>query len=229
MPAAAVAGAAVIGGIYSARKSANAAQDASNAQVAASDRGIAEQQRQFDAVRELLQPYVNTGTTALGQQGDLTGLNGTGAQQAAIAALQNSPQFAALQQQGTNAILQNASATGGLRGGNTQAALAQFSPALLSQLITDQYSRLGGLSAMGQNAAAGVGNAGMQTGSGISNLLQQQGAAQAGGALAQGRAQAGYVNAFGNAIGAYGALGGFGGGGGSSSPSNAELAAKYGF
>src|SRR5689334_18805142 len=116
MPAAAVAGAAVIGGIYSARKQANAAEDASNAQVAASDRGIAEQRRQFDAVRELLQPYVNTGTTALAQQGDLAGLNGAGAQQAAIAALQGSPQFAALQQQGTNSILQNASATGGLRG-----------------------------------------------------------------------------------------------------------------
>ena len=55
-------------------------------------------------------------------------------------------------QQGQDAILQNASAIGGLRGGNTQAALAQFRPALLSQLIAEQYNRLGGLSSLGQNA-----------------------------------------------------------------------------
>jgi len=66
--------------------------------------------------------------------------------------------------------------------------LAQFRPQVLSSLIEQQYNRLGGLSSMGQNAAAGVGNAGMQTGNNISNLLQQQGAAQAGGALATGQA-----------------------------------------
>lgn len=206
--AAAVGVGSLAAGLYSSHKQANAAEDASNAQIAAGDRGIAEQHRQFDAVQKLLQPYVTTGSTALGQQGDLAGLNGAGAQQSAIAALQSSPQFAALQQQGTNSILQNASATGGLRGGNTQGALAQFSPALLSQLITDQYSRLGGLSSMGQNAAAGVGNAGLQTGNNVSQLLQQQGAAQAGNALAQGRAQAGYANAITGALGSYAGLGG---------------------
>jgi hypothetical protein len=232
MPAAAAV-AVVAGSIYAAKKSANAAEDASNQQAASAQAGIAEQQRQFDAVRELLSPYVSQGTTALTAQGDLAGLNGVGAQKAAIDALQASPQFTALQQQGENRILANASATGGLRGGNTQAALAQFSPALLNQVINDQYGRLGGMVSIGQNAAAGVGNAGMQTGSGISNLLQQQGAALAGGALAGGRAQSGYVNAFANGLGAYGALGGFarGGGGytGDTGLSNADLAAKYGF
>jgi hypothetical protein len=118
--------------------------------------------------------------------------------------------FTSMLQQGENSILQNASATGGLRGGNTQAALAQFSPALLSQMINDQYSRLGGLTALGQNAAAGVGNAGMQTGSNISALLQQQGAAQAGNALGQGQAVAGIANGFASGAGAYAGMRGFG-------------------
>ena len=113
-----------------------------------------------------------------------------------------------MQQQGNNAILANASATGGLRGGNTQAALAQFSPQLLSQLIQQQFGNLGGLTSVGQNAAAGVGNAGMQTGNSITNLLQQQGAAQAGAALAGGRASMGAWS------GGMGALGTFAGGGG---------------
>lgn len=210
---AALGGAALVGGIYSANKQANAANDAAGQQAASAQLGIDETRRQFDAIQKLLQPYVSTGATALAQQGDLAGLGGTGAQQAAISALQASPMFTALQQQGESRILANASATGGLRGGNVQGALAQFSPALLNQVITDQYARLGGLSSMGQNAAAGVGNAGMQTGSGISSLLQQQGAALAGGSLAGGRAQAGYANAVSSAIGAYGAFGGGGGGG----------------
>ena len=70
---------------------------------------------------------------------------------------------------------------------------------------------------MGQNAAAGTGNAGMQTGQGISNLLQQQGAAQAGAALAAGRSNAQLYGTLGNAVGTFAGLGGFsglGGGGG---------------
>jgi hypothetical protein len=99
-----------------------------------------------------------------------------------------------LTRQGEEAILQQASATGGLRGGNTQGALAQFRPQVLSSLINQQYGRLGGLTSMGQNAAVGVGNAGMQTGQNISGLYGQQGAAAAGSALAQGQA-------FGNVMG----------------------------
>jgi hypothetical protein len=100
-----------------------------------------------------------------------------------------------LQQQGENALLQNASATGGLRGGNLQAALAQFRPQLFSQLIESQYGKLGALSGLGQASAAGQAAAAQQTGSDIATLLGQQGAAQAGSALASGQAQA---NAWGN-------------------------------
>lgn len=186
-----IAGAAVVGtvgGIYSANKSAGAAQDATREQVEAADRGIAEQRRQFDAIQQLLSPYVAAGNGAIAGQQNLLGLNGQPAQQSAIDGIQTSAQFGALAQQGENAILANGSATGGLRGGSVQAALAQFRPQLLSGLIDQQYQRLGGLSSMGQNAAAGVGNAGMATGNQITQLLGQQGAAQAGGALAQGKA-----------------------------------------
>lgn len=147
---------------------------------------------------------------ALQGQQDLLGLNGFGAQQTSIDALKNSPMFTSLLAQGENSILQNASATGGLRGGNTQSALAQFSPALLAQTINDQYSRLGGITALGQNSAVGVGNAGMQTGGSIAALLQQQGAAQAGGALGQGAAIAGFGNNLAGGLGMYAGLQGFG-------------------
>lgn len=210
MVAAIVGAATVAGGLYSADQQSNAAQDAANQQSASAQAGIAAQEARFQQVQQLLSPYVQAGTGAVTGQQNLLGLNGNDAQRTAIDQLQNSSQFQALAQQGENGILQNASATGGLRGGNVQGALAQFRPAMLSALIDQQYSRLGGLASLGQNAAAGVGNAGVATGNQVTNLLQQQGAALAGGQLAQGRAQAGYVNAFSNGLGVFGGLGGFG-------------------
>lgn len=209
---AAVAAAAAIGGaVISSNAQGDAADTAAGAQVQSTQMGTAEQRRQFDAVRQLLNPYVNAGTGALNAQQNLIGLNGAGAQQTAITSLQNSPQFTSMLKSGENSILQNASATGSLRGGNTQAALAQFSPQLLAQVIESQYGKLGGLTSIGQNAAAGVGNAGMQTGNAISALLQQQGAAQAGAALANGRAQSQMINGIAGGIGTIAGMGGFGG------------------
>lgn len=208
----AIGGAGIATGIYSANKAAGAAGDAAQLQSQSAQQGIDEQRRQFDAIQKLLSPYVNAGTGALSGQQDLLGLNGSAAQQSSIDALKTSPQFQALTQQGQDAILANASATGGLRGGNVEASLAQFQPQLLSQLISQQYSRLGDLTSIGQNAAAGTGNAGVQTGNNIATLLGQQGSALAGGALASGRADAAGASSITNSIlsglGAFKGLGG---------------------
>lgn len=204
--ATAVVAGSVITGVMSSNAQQDAASTAANAQSQSSAASIAESQRQFNAIQELLKPYTQAGTNALAGQTNLIGLNGTGAQQTAIDAIANGPQMAALQKQGENSILQNASATGGLRGGNTQAALAQFRPQLLNQLINQQYSNLGGLTSIGQNAAAGVGNAGMQSSAQIQNALQQQGAAQAGAALASGQAQANMWSGIGSTASTLGTL-----------------------
>jgi hypothetical protein len=208
-----------IGGITGAKQAGEAAERAGQTQAAAAEKGIEEQRRQFDALVELMAPYVTAGTGALGAQQNLIGLGGAGAQQQAIEALQASPQFTALQQQGENALLQNAAATGGLRGGNVQAALAQFRPQVLSSLIDQQYSRLGGLSSLGQASAAGQASSGLQSASNIGNLLANQGAALAGGIMGQGgiaRQTFGDVlNIAKTAAQMAGAGGGGGGGGGS--------------
>lgn len=221
--------AAIVGGtVVSGAIQSKAAKSAASTQSAAASEGIAEQRRQFEAARELMRPYVEAGTAALGdlapyqeagasafqQQLALAGLSGAEAQRSAIEAIERGPEFEALTTTGEEAILQSAAATGGLRGGGTQAALAQFRPQVLSQLINQQYGRLGGLSATGlgvtegiigrgQSAAAGVGSAGISTGSNVANLLAQQGAAQAGGML-------GSASAWGNTIGSLGTLAGRG-------------------
>ncbi|HAV4987986.1 TPA: hypothetical protein JIZ13_01330 [Acinetobacter nosocomialis] len=208
MPAAAIAAGSIGLGLISSNKAAkaqkNAANQAADAQIQSNQAAIDEQKRQFDAIQELMKPYVNAGTGALSGQQDLLGLNGADKQQAAINSINNSQAMQTYMQQGENAILQNAAATGGLRGGNTQSALSQFRPQLLNQLINQQYQNLGGLTSIGQNAAAGVGNAGMQSANNIGNLLQQSGAAQAGNALAQGQATANQWAGIGNLVGQLG-------------------------
>ena len=176
----------IIGGITGAPAAAKAAEQAASTQAAAAGQGIEEQRRQFDKLVELMTPYISAGTGALTQQQALIGLGGPEAQQQAIAGFEQSPLFQSITQQGENAILQRASATGGLRGGNVNLALSQFRPQALNALIEQQYGRLGGIAQMGQSSAAGQGAQGMASASNIGNLLANQAAATAGGQIAGG-------------------------------------------
>lgn len=216
----AMAAASLVGSYLASDSQSDAADTAASAQTQSAQLGIEEQRRQFDAVQKLLSPYVNAGTGAMAGQQDLLGLNGQPAQQTAIGGIESSPMFGAMARQGEDAILANASATGGLRGGNVQGALAQFRPNLLAELIEKQYQRLGGITQMGQASAAGVGSAGMQTGNNVTQLLGQQGAAGAGAALASGRANAELINGITGAFGSFVGGGGLKRIGGTSSGSN---------
>lgn len=188
--AAAVIGSAVIGGVVSM----SAASKAGKAQVQAADAAAAEQRAAREEMRTLLNPYVSAGTPALQAQMAALGLSGPEAQQAFVTQQAESPIFQSLAQQGETAILQNASATGGLRGGNVQGALAQFRPALLNQFLEQQYTRLGDLTKVGQASAAGVGASGITSATNIGQAYTQAGQARAGSALGQ-------ANAFNQALG----------------------------
>lgn len=136
----------------------------------------------------------------------LLGLNGTADQQTSISALLSSPQYTSGVQQGEEAILANASATGGLRGGNTQNSLSRFRADLLNTTIQNQMQNLNGLTSLGQNAAAGVGNNAMASANNIGSLLNQQGSAIAGGQIAKGNMVANNYNTM---LQAAGAIAGF--------------------
>lgn len=195
------------------------AKSAANTQAGAAQAGIAEQRTAFDKLQALLQPYVDVGAPAITglkpyaeagvpafeQQQALLGLRGQEAERAAIERISGGARFQEMAQQGEEALLSRASATGGLRGGNIQGALAQYRPALLSSLIEQQYGKLGGLAdigretetnlaKIGQASAAGVGAQGVTTGTNVSNLLGQQGQAIAGGQLGEARAYGQLLN-----------------------------------
>jgi hypothetical protein len=231
---AALAGIAVGGAtLISGMAQADAAESAAAAQSGSAQAGIEEQRRQFDKVQELLKPYSMAGEKALGglapfaaagapaleEQQALLGLRGPEAERAAIERIRGGETFKALAGQGEEALLQRASATGGLRGGNIQGALAQFRPALLSSLIDQQYGRLGGMTALGQTttqnlaglgqaSAAGTGAAAQTTGANVANLLGQQGAALAGAEIAQGKAFGAIPSAISGGLGLFSGLGG---------------------
>jgi hypothetical protein len=204
-PIVAIAGSSLAGGLLQS----SAAKSAARTQAGAAEAGIEEQRRQFDEIQKLLAPYVQAGQGAIGgfqpfqeagaqafdQQQALAGLQGPEAQQAAISQIESSPFLQSQIEQGERALLQRAGATGGLRGGNVQAALAQFRPQMLQQAIEQQYGRLGGFAGTGlgvtealyrggQASATGQASAAGSLGQGVAGLLQQQGAARAGGQLA---------------------------------------------
>lgn len=235
-----VGGTTVAGGMMQS----DSADAAAEEQIKATQAGIEEQRRQFEIVRKILKPYVTAGTAAISglapyqkagaqaipilqqyaaagapaleKQQAILGLLGPEAQQAAITGIEKGAGFQEQVRAGEEALLQRASATGGLRGGNVQAALAQFRPQMLQQEIERQYGQLGGLAGvggtvaqqlasagrgstehiatLGQASAAGTGSAATYTGANVANLLQQQGAAQAGAELAKGQAFSNVLN-----------------------------------
>ncbi len=132
--------------------------------VTASNKAAAAQQVGIADARGQLDPFASAGQDATQAQAALSGALGPEAQQAAVDQLQNSPMFQSFVQQGEQGILQNASATGGLRGGNVQGALAQFAPQMLNQQIQQRFQNLGGIANRG--LAASQQTAGLATSSG---------------------------------------------------------------
>ena len=258
-------GLSAVGGIAGGLLQANGAQQAANTQAAAAQQGmgainqatsqgasavnqatqsgigvqqqaLGQENGYFNQGQQGYQPYMQQGQQALNQQMGL--MSGAGIQE-----FQNSPMFQGMLQQGQNSILQNAAATGGLRGGNVQAAVSQYSPQLLNQMIQQQFSNLGSISGMGENAAGmsgnlygqqaqmGQQNAGAQSalygqqgqslaglygqqGQSIADLYKQQGQAQAGGQLGQAAGYSQAANGLLSGIMGYSALNNLYGGNG---------------
>lgn len=114
--------------------------------------------------------------------------------QSTIDGIRAGPEFASLNRQGEEAILQNASATGGLRGGNTKGALASFRADLLTKLINQQFGRAGDITRVGQGAAGAASAAISGTANNIAQLLAAQGAATAGGQIAKANVTSNAIN-----------------------------------
>jgi hypothetical protein len=156
-----------------------ASKDAMLSQLSASNLSDQQYQNAFNKIEAGFTPYTDAGLAALMGQQDLLGMNGQQAQAKAYQGIEGG-QYKELARQGEDALLQNAAATGGVRGGNVAGALAQFRPSMLQALIEKQFNNLSGLRDTGYNAQGQV--SGYQSGLG-ENLAQ--GAMFRGGVTAQ--------------------------------------------
>lgn len=179
------------------------------AQVNAINAAMAEQSNQFNYIKDLITPYAEGGEKSFNASLDLLGL-GEGSQQDAINNLTNQDYFQTLIGQGEDALLQNASATGGLRGGNTQAALAQFRPSMIAQLVQQQLGNLGGITATGMQGAGTLAGASQNYANNIGNMQMQIGNATANRALAKGQSGGGFGSLLGAGLSIAGMAGGLG-------------------
>lgn len=203
----AVAGAVigVAGSALAGKKQAKAAQGAADQQAAMQQAAIDEQRRQFDEIQKLLAPYVKGGQSAFDQQLGLMGLKGAEAQSQQLGAIQSSPEYQQLVKESENALLQNASATGGLRGGNMQSSLASNRQNALNSLVQQKLGQLGGVANAGLGAAQNTGVFGQNAANTIGGLQHGIGSEMGNATLVGGGAQA---NLIGNIAGGLGQVAG---------------------
>lgn len=158
------------------------AKKAAEAQRYAADQSTALGREQLDYIKSIMSPYQQAG------QASLPALSAYINQPAQnfnfdYGAYFKSPEYASWSHQQNEQALRMGSATGGIRGGDTQAALATIAPQLAQQARqnaqnefslnqgaqTNRYNQLMGLAGLGTGAANQVGNAaqnfGQQAGS----------------------------------------------------------------
>jgi hypothetical protein len=186
-----------VGGLLGAGSQKKASRNAQAAMVDALNKAIGTEQQQYQQSRADFAPYLATGTSALGGLGDLVGTNGADKWQAAIAALQQSPLYQSLFRNGQESLLQNASATGGLRGGNTQRGLADFGADTLASVYQNQVGNLGSLASMGLGATGNISALGQNNANQVAGLQQGIGQTNANGILTRGGITAGMWNSAG--------------------------------
>lgn len=178
----------ILGDITGANQAADASRDAS------------ELSAQYQ--REALD-YLKTSQAPLleAQQFGLSGLMDYfgGNQQGLVDSAMQSPFYTSMLEQGEEALLRNAAATGGLRGGNVQSALAANSQNVLNSAINQQLGGLQTLSGFQPNTAGvaqATGNIGNTLAQGITAGAQAQQAGMGqvlglGGSVLQGMAEGG--------------------------------------
>ena len=204
-----------VGSLIGGGKAKKASRRAEQLQYDAAMAGLDETRRQFDLTRGDFASEQALGEDAIGGFRGLIGLDGADAQQAAIDQLQQSPLFTSLLRNGQDAILANASATGGLRGGNTQDFLARQRADTLSDVIRQQIGDYSGAIGIGMGSDQAIGSFGERAVASMNDSRNMGAGARAQGALVRGGINSQNWNNFGgfldNAVGS--AIGVPGGGG----------------
>ena len=212
-------------GVEAAQKATGKAASLQAGAAQTAEQGI---NRRFDITQANLQPFQAAGTSALDQQRRLLGLGASPGgttdesgefipagelsaqekldqQTQAFEAFNESPGQRFLRERGQRNLVRNASAIGGLGGGNVRSALVQQGVGFAQQDFQNQFRRLGQLAGQGQAAVTNLGQFGAQASGNIQQGLIGGSQARASGILGaqQARSQQ-RQNLFGLASSAFG-------------------------
>lgn len=195
----------------------SAASGAADTQAQAANNASALQWQQFQQMQQNLQPYMQLGTNNIpGMQAQLGKLGGMEFNfNPTMQQLEQTPGYQFTLKQGLN-TLDNQMASKGLNLSGAQLrGIDDYTTGLASQTFqqqyqnalqnfmtnynigSDQYNRLSGLVGVGENAAAGVGNAGLQTATNAGNFLTSGANAQAAGMIGSANAISGGLSGLG--------------------------------
>jgi hypothetical protein len=204
--AAAVVGAAVIGGVTTAITGSKAA----NAQKHAADQQVGEYRRQYDTSRADLAPWRETGASALSKLAGMygvgtpatatTGATGSTGGDPAYGGFFTSPGYRFRLDQGNQAVERSAAARGLLRSGAAVKAIDRYSQGLASSEYGAFSDRLAQIAGFGQNATNATVAAGENATAGIAGAYGRAGDARASSYANTGSAINGTIN---NALSAY--------------------------
>lgn len=180
-----------IGSLTGANKQAKAAENAAKTQAQSADKATQFQKEMYNQTRQDLSGWTNAGNQATNSMMNLLGL-GTGSP---TEAMQQDPSYQFRLNQGLDSVQSSAAAGGGLLSGATLKALNNYASDYASQEYGNAFNRLMGVSQLGENAAAQVGNNGMQTAQAIANNTMAGANATAAGQIAAGNKTANNFNA----------------------------------
>ncbi len=198
-------GAAIGGSIGGALGGATAKTEGGN-------KAIDTQNRMFQQTQANLAPWMTTGQQANTALAGYSGVgpngfnpNAPGVKPFGMDDFMQDPSYKWRLNQGLDAVLNKRSAMGGVFSGGTIKALSDYGQGSASQeygaaykryndSIDSVYRRLTGLSSLGENAAANVGNNGLQTGQGIAQTQASIGDVQGNAAIGIGNGITGGIN-----------------------------------
>lgn len=144
----------VLGGIIGGKKMKKAADYAGQTINDAAQAGIGGITAEQEQTRTDFGAYRELGAASATRFGDLAGVNGDPAQATALDRIRSSPFFQSLYRTGEEAVLANASATGGLRGGNTQRSLYNLGEDTFATAIDRELAMLSSGMGIGLNATS---------------------------------------------------------------------------
>lgn len=168
-------GLSLLGGIFGGK----GAKKAAKAQVAAADKGIAEQQRQYDQTRADFAPWREAGGQAIGSLSAMLqpGYDHT-----------TSPGYQFRFGEGQRAVESSGASKGMLMSGGTLKDLTRFGQGIAADDFNDQFNRTASVAAGGQQVNTTLGQLGANASTNIANLYGQQGQARASGYAGQNAA-----------------------------------------